>query len=370
LSISPKAPSKAWLESYLDESLVSAKAYAIDTPDVTVKLDQNESPWDWTDELKDIVLDKVKKENWNRYPSAYSDDLCDMVANYVGVKGENILLSPGSNYLCTLLLSTYSKQMTGKVIIAAPSFPLYEGHCKYDNIPYERWNLNDDLEYDVSLLPEVTSGSIIIFASPNNPVGNVLPKKTLVELMTKYPDSLFMADEAYFEYASEPYTDLLNDFGNLILIRTFSKTLGSAGLRLGYLVAAKEHIEHIKKLRLPFMLNHFTMAAAETILTNEKAQSVLQKVISESLSERKRVFDHLSKISDKGEFTPKTSEANFIMIRFHSNEKAQLVYNGLVEANILVRNISKGPGLAGCLRVTIGNKEENSLFLNAMDALV
>ena len=370
MSITFKTPDSKWLESYLEPSLVHAKAYTIDTPDVSIKLDQNESPYDWSDALKDKVLAKLKEQEWNRYPTAYAPELNKIVADYVGVGSENILLAPGSNYFCALLLSTFTKKMKGKLVIASPSFPLYEGHCRYENIPYERWPLNADLDYDRALLPELTDGSIVVFASPNNPVGNVLPRKSLELLLKENPTTLFMADEAYFEYATEPYTKLLESYSNLILIRTFSKTLGSAGIRLGYVVADAKYIAQLTKLRLPFLLNSFTLVAAETIITDKDSQIELAKTIKQTISERNRVFEKLHSLSTKGGFKPKASEANFIMVKFDSDAKCQTTYSHLIASKILVRNISKGPGLEGCLRITIGNQNENDQLLKAFTQIV
>ena len=115
-----KSPDSAWVHSFLTDSLVSAGAYAIDTPDVTIKLDQNESPWDWPDDLKQAVLDKLGSKSWNRYPSAFSPRLTELVADYIGVPKDNVLLAPGSNYLCSLLLSIFGKEAKGDIVIAQP----------------------------------------------------------------------------------------------------------------------------------------------------------------------------------------------------------------------------------------------------------
>jgi histidinol-phosphate aminotransferase len=369
MGIKIKSPDQDWVHSFLCESLIEAKAYAIDTPDVTIKLDQNESPWDWPEDLKQRVLEKLNASEWNRYPSAFAPRLCELVGEYLEVPAKNILLAPGSNYLCALVLSVFSKRIQGDIVIAQPSFPLYESHCRYEGIDYKVWPLNDDLEYDLKLLPELKPNSLVIFASPNNPVGNVLPYRDLESLLQKHPSTLFIADEAYYEFSSEPYTPLLEAHANLILMRTFSKTMGSAGLRLGYLLASETYLEQIIKLRLPFLLNHFSIVAAETILEDPKGRQVLKVRVQQSIEARDGMFERVQGLSERLGFKVRKSYANFLLLRFESGERCQKAYDHLIKDKILVRNVSKGPGLAGCLRATIGTDKENQALLDSLDRL-
>ena len=155
----PKAPDPGWLASLVTPSLVGAAPYKIDTPKVSIKLDQNESPWDLPLALKKKVVSRLIERPWNRYPPAFADDLAAKVADYAGVDAKSVLLGPGSNYLVSLALSIFSKGVAkgGKVVIARPSFPLYESHCQYEGIPYEPWTLDENLEYDVKRSEEHTS---------------------------------------------------------------------------------------------------------------------------------------------------------------------------------------------------------------------
>lgn len=371
--ISPKQPDAAWLATFLEPSLLKAAPYSIDTPDVRVKLDQNESPWDWPDEIKAKVLSRLARMPWNRYPGAFTDDLADKVAAYAGVAPGSVLLGPGSNYLVSLALSVFSKglgrgQNQGIMVCARPSFALYESHLNYEGIPYQAWPLNADLEYDVALLPELRPGSVVIFASPNNPVGNALPYTEFAKLLAAHPEVLFLADEAYFEYADRPYTDLLSQHSNVLLLRTFSKTLGAAGVRIGYILAHPALLAPLRKLRLPFLLNHFAIATAETILEDSATQAYLAKIKSNALAQRQLVDAELRRLGARDGFKVKASEANFLLLRWPDNDLALAAYHKLIRAGILVRNVMGGPGLAGCLRVTIGSEAENLALLNAMRA--
>jgi histidinol-phosphate/aromatic aminotransferase/cobyric acid decarboxylase-like protein len=203
--------------------------------------------------------------SWNQYPHPFADDVTALVAGYAQVPADGVLTGPGTNHLITLLMSTLTRAMKGKLVIARPSFPLYESHARGEGIAYETWDLDENLEYSLNKLPHMPTGSILIFASPNNPVGNVLEKKDLATLCAQHPQSLIIADEAYFEFADESYTSLLEEHSNLLLLRTCSKTLGAAGLRLGYMLGAAPLIAELKKMRLPYLLNIFTIAAHDNV---------------------------------------------------------------------------------------------------------
>jgi len=360
-----KKPDQKLLESFFLPSLMNAKEYFIDTPPVTIKLDQNESPYDWPDALKEKITSKLKDVAWNRYPSAFSGNITNLLAKYAGVPEDCLLTGPGTNYLLSLVISCLSRKIQGKVIIARPSFPLYESHCQYDGIPYEVWPLNDDLEYDLKKLPEVPKHSLIIFASPNNPVGNALSKNDLEHLLAEHPTSIFLADEAYFEFADEQYTDLLSKYSNLIILRTCSKTLGAAGIRLGYVIAHHDYISIFQKLRLPYLLNQFTLVAAEAFLTDTSLHEFVEKNVNQTKQERNNLIASLSQIAETSNFKVKDSQANFFLMKWNSQQECLDAYKQLVGEGILVRNISAGPGLEGCLRVTVGNTDENKAFLQA-----
>ncbi len=365
----PKHPPRSFVESFFAKGLLDQKPYFIDIQKVKDKLDQNESPADWPTEIKTRILADVAKMSWNQYPHPFADDVTALVAGYAQVPADCVLTGPGTNQLITLLLSTLTRAMKGKLVIARPSFPLYESHARGEGVAYETWDLDENLEYSLSKLPHMPTGSILIFASPNNPVGNVLEKKDLSTLCAQHPQSLIIADEAYFEFADESYTSLLEEHSNLLLLRTCSKTLGAAGLRLGYMLAAAPLISELKKMRLPYLLNIFTIAAARVILNPSQVHQFVGERVRETREERERVFAALNELSRKKSFHIKASQANFFLIRWSSQDKCQEVYQTLISSHsILVRNISKGPGLAGCLRISLGNREQNDRLIAAADA--
>lgn len=358
------SPEPELLDAFLLPNLRKSSAYKIDAPHVRVKLDQNETPFDWPEELKDAVLTKLKAQSWNRYPSPFTPELDYLLAEYAGVSPENILTGPGTNYILTIFLSALTRQLRGKLVIAQPSFPLYESHCRYEGVPYENWSLTSDFQYDEALLPEIPDHSLIVFASPNNPTGNVLPVAKLAKLLEKHRTSFILADEAYFEFASESYTSLLLKYPNLIIFRTCSKTLGAAGVRLGYALGSKEILEDIGKLRLPYLLNKFTIAAAEVFFKSTELQLRVGDHVREIVTERDRMIDALDAMNCE-RFRAFDSSANFFLVQLQDPSTCRAFYSGLIDEGILVRDVSRGPKLESCLRVTVGLPNENDQFLEA-----
>ena len=367
--IIPKDPSDAWLENYFAESLLQAPAYAIATPDVAVKLDQNESPWDWPADLKEKICAELQGKSWNRYPEAMGQSLLLALSNYAGVPEDCLLTSPGSNVMIPLILEALGRHSPGKIVIAQPCFGLFESHCNYAGMAYEVWPLDEDFEYSLATLPDLPDHSLLIFASPNNPTGTVLKAKDFKILLQKYPNVMFLADEAYFEFNDEPYAELLQDHGNVMILRTMSKTMGAAGVRLGYLMAAATVIRQLKKLRLPFMLNYFGLVAAETVLTDTALQKFVKQNVENAVSERQRMFAALQEISSRGHYRVIPSQANFVLVQWQEQKNCLHYYESLIEHGVLVRNMSKQPRLSGCLRVSVGTADENTRLLSAFVAI-
>lgn len=368
-----QSPDTDWLSQYFRPSLLASEEYQIKiVSDVKVKLDQNESPWDLPGELKEKVLSRVKSKPWNRYPTPFAEHLTKQIADYIRVNPDNILTGPGSNLLIAILMEAMVTQLKGSLILPQPSFFLYTVWCQNLGISPKIWQLDENLQYDLETIPLSSgdSNSMVIVASPNNPTGTSLSSEKLDVLLTRYPDTLFVADQAYCEFADDDYVPLLAKHSNLIIVRTFSKTMGSAGVRFGFLVSSSELIRQLIKQRLPYLLNHFTVEAAMTLLQDDEAGRFLKGNIEKTRKERVRVYDALTSIVKDKEIQVVPSQANFHLLRWASNEESRAVYHKLIDHGILIRDVSKGAGLEGCLRVSLGTVEENDAFLAAFKEIV
>ena len=359
--ITAKAPKTKWLESFFERGLLAGSAYQLEKQSKACKLDQNESPFDWPQTVKEAVCQKLLSCQWNRYPEAYAKELEELIAHYSKVTKEHVLLSPGSNVLISLILTYLSPKVEDKIVTLSPSFPLFAEHLIKTGKEIFLWQLRKkDFSFDIDRITiSSQKRSLIIFASPNNPTGSSLATKDLETLLCRYPNSYVIADEAYFEFTKESYLELLENYDNLIILRTFSKTLSSAGIRLGYMLASRELCFQLRKSLLPFMLNHFAIIAGSEALKNPEMKKFMTKHISFIKKTRAHIFDKLSAKNLQKYFEVFPSEANFLLLRWPTNEESFKVHEELQKESLLLRNIGKGPGLNGCLRLSFGTEDEN-----------
>lgn len=363
-----KEPGQDFHSLFFHEDLLGAKAYSLDPNLGEIKLDQNESPFDWDENLKREILETLVKEPWNTYPQDYPRELKKLLADYNSVLPENVVLSPGSNYHITVLLNLFAAKGGNDLVITRPSFPLFEGHCRYHKIPYKVWPLNKALNYDISLLPALKDGSVVFFASPNNPVGNVLPQEDLVKLLEKYPKCYFVADEAYWEFLEENNASLLEKFSNLVIVRTFSKAMSSAGVRLSYVLASKAFCEELSKVTLPFLVNKFTVVAATAALKSKPFMEKVWSGVLFTIKERNRIYESLKAgLGLDTKVFVLNSEANFISLMFEREALLKRCGEVLLEEGIVARNVSN-PSLKNTLRISVGKEEENSKLISCLIA--
>ncbi len=358
----------SWFEQFLSPSLFRAPSYGVaEGTDATIKLDQNEVPFDWPQELKEKILASAQQESWNRYDAhPFGEDVKKLLAEYFAVNPDMIILGPGSNYLITLAISALAKHGI-PVIVARPSFQLFELHCRYDDISYEPWELTDDLQYNLNSLPKLQAKQLLVLASPNNPTGNAIRRKNLEYILQKNPDSLVILDCAYEEFTDEPLSDLVHIHKNLLVLRTFSKALASPFVRLGTLVAHPEFIKHLEKLRPPYITNVFSHMCAKMLLSDKETMKIFAKNTEFLKKERVKVFAKLQQnLASIADVIP--SQGNFHCVRFHTQENCNEFYQFLKSKKILVRDVSRGSGLNGCLRITLGTEFENTSLLNAAKA--
>lgn len=365
-SIIIKMPDQIWINSYIPSQFLASQPYHLDRIEARYKLDQNESPFEWPLPLKERVLERLKNLPWNRYPQDYCSDLEDQIAAHAGVAAQSIILGPGSNSLIASIMQVLCSSLKGKLVIADPSFPLYREVARNMGVKAQLWELDDNLEYDPKTLDHLPEGSLIIFASPNNPVGNHLKRSDFEELLKKHPRSLFLADEAYFEFTGEPYTSLLENYSNFISLRTFSKTLAGAALRLGYAIAHPSIIYHLRKVVLPYLINPFTLAAAQCLLEDQAFQAQIRKNTESIIKERNRVYQKISELRYVHVYP---SYANFLLIRWPDSQSLAQAKELFKQKSILLRDVSAHPRMSNCLRLTIGSPEENQAVLDALKVI-
>ncbi len=350
------------LSKFLAPTLMDAPCYKLLKTDCEIKLDQNESPFDWPEEVKEKTLHNLKSEPWQKYPEPFDESLNQKLASYVGVQPEQIITGAGSNYLITILMNCLCRHLRGKAIIAEPSFPLYALHARYESMSYEIWP-QENFEYDISNLPVIPDHSVIIFASPNNPAGNVLKSEDLEQLLNEHPTSIIVADEAYYEFNDDSYIELFKKHQNLIIMRTLSKTLSSAAIRFGYILCHEDIKNQLLKMRLPFILNKFTLASIHALLDSPKAMKTMLTNAKKLVEWREKLHQELVELSKEHPFKTYPSKANFLLLQLSDNLQKTMLHSHLIENSIIVRDVSKGRGLEGCLRISISTPHANEKLL-------
>jgi histidinol-phosphate aminotransferase len=315
-----------------------------------ILLNSNENPYQPSEEVKKSYIESVDKIN--RYPDPSYIELKKGISEYLGVGIENIALGCGSSELisrvCDILLDELDK-----VAIPMPSYSLYLTYAMLRNasilLPvYERYSLDPDFF-------EKEKPKLSIICSPNNPTGNTVERK-IAERIAETSEYLLI-DEAYVEFSEKSLLNLVYEFDNVIVLRSFSKFFGLAGLRIGYAIANKEIAEALEKVRLPFAIPTPGVAAAVAALRSLDYYLELKRKIVE---ERERVFRELIRLG----FEVYPSEANFILFRTEKDLFGKLLQHGVV-----VRNLSGLMGLDGnFIRMTIGRREENDRVLEILES--
>jgi histidinol-phosphate aminotransferase len=202
-----------------------------------------------------------------------------------------------------------------------------------------------------------------IVTSPNNPTGNVIGF-SFIKRMCEASDALVMVDEAYFEFSRYTARILLDDYENLVILRTFSKAFSLAGVRVGYLLGNERVLREFKKVRQPYSVDAVSQAIARVVYEN---RTQFEKGIDQIISERGRVFDALSAMED---VEPFPSESNYILLRLAADIVASDIWRALLDRGILIRDFSHSKRLENCLRVSIGTPEENTRFLAELEDIL
>ncbi|MDR0306595.1 MAG: histidinol-phosphate transaminase [Chitinispirillales bacterium] len=338
--------------SLINSSVRGLSPYHLTAEDCGIKLNQNENPSDWPQEIKREAARFCLDRPWNRYPNFIPESLKTDLANYVGVDAGNVIVGNGSNEMLLVLLLAFASKAKSAVI-CSPTFTvyklLYEGTgCRTVTV-----GLNENLEYDVAAIKKAAQdnpGSILIICSPNNPVGNTISEEDFKSILDVHT-GLCILDQAYVEFGGFDGVKLLPRYPNLIITRTFSKAMAGAGLRLGYMIGGSEMIAEINKIKLPYNINFFTEYTASLILNNKEWMKASADFIIE---ERDQLNTFLSSMPFTNVYK---SAANFILVRLGRKKE---LFEHLKKDSILVRDVSSYYLLDGCLRISIGTKEENA----------
>ncbi|MBW3628948.1 MAG: histidinol-phosphate transaminase [Gemmatimonadetes bacterium] len=342
-------------------------AYTLKHYQPRIKLNQNESPYDVPAELKRRIQARLADRPWNRYPPFVAKDFISAVSETHGWPMEGVLVANGSNELIQAVLAVVVRPGLS-VVIPEPTFTLYRLMTEVGGGDVVSVPLREDLRFDVDAIvaaARASSAAVIVLCTPNNPTGSALSVEEILRVHDS-TDALVLLDQAYVEFGGGDAIPLLEGRPRLIVLRTFSKAMALAGLRAGYLLGHPAVVEQVNKAKLPYNINFFTESVAAELL---RERALLQPHVDEMRAERDRVFERLSTMRGIRAFP---SEANFILFRVEATGlDHDAVFDRLLDDHgVLVRDVSKYPMLAGCLRVNAGTPEENDTFLAGMSAIL
>ena len=334
-------------------------AYTLPAYRAETKINQNENPWDMPDEIKQEVHGRLRNRAWSRYPDFVPSTLLDRLAAHAGWSPEGTLAGNGSNELIqATLMVTVGKG--SRVVIPEPTFTLYRQIVTVLGGEVLSVPLTEEFQFDTAAIHERIAGGradVLILCSPNNPTGCRIADDELIRLAKDF-SGIVVVDEAYHEFSGRTVVPLLAELPNLIVLRTFSKALAMAGLRVGYLLTSPALAREVHKATLPYNLNFFSATAAEVAC---EKYDLLTPRIQKIVSERERLSLALRSLDG---IEPVPSTANFMIAKTPIPPRS--LFEQMLAHDILIRDVSKYPMLGQYFRVSVGLPEENDRLVSAL----
>ncbi|SFF03725.1 histidinol-phosphate transaminase [Sunxiuqinia elliptica] len=319
------------------------------TGEAMVFLDANENPFN---------------APYNRYPDPLQRELKVAISKQKSCEADQIFLGNGSDEPIDLLFRAFCEPGKDNIVTIDPTYGMYQVAADINNIEVRKVKLNDNYGFSAEALLEKTDKhtKLIFVCSPNNPTGNLLDNKELIKLIQTF-EGLVILDEAYIDFA--PGASLLpklSHYENLVILQTFSKAWGMAGIRLGMAFANPEIIRVFNKIKYPYNINMLTQQKALELIEQEADKNQWVELL---IQERKALEEKLSKLPFVVKVFP--SDANFLLVKMYD---ARGIYDFLVENGIIVRDRSKVVLCDDSLRITVGSPEENQILLDKLNELL
>ena len=336
------------------QSVKELQPYVVNPIVCSVKLDANEGNKDL---FKDLLKDIKEDFYLNVYPDDNYTELKKAIVDYIGCKEENISVGNGSSELLDLCVKTFVD--TDELILSLdPTFSMYSIYAKIVNSKYMGAGEGNDFTIDVDNVIKAikeNNPKLTIICNPNNPTGTVIKKEDVLRIV-KSTDNIVIADEAYMEFSDESVVDEIENYDNLIVVKTMSKAFSMAGIRTGYLIANKELVQTIEKVRPPYNLNSISAFLATKALQQKEKMFDYVKALK---NQRQKIYNGLLNMGVK----VYESGANFIFFK----SEIENLEEKLIKDDILIRKF--GGKLDNYYRVTVGTEEENEAFLERMKKL-
>ncbi len=350
------------IKSVIKEEVLAHKAYPIENVLAPVKLDANENPSPLPESLRVEFANRIAEISLNRYPEAGSPQLVRRFAESFGVTEEQVIIGNGSDELFQILCSAVARP-GAEVMIPTPTFAMFRitpvnAGCRVVEVP-----LDGEFDLDVAAMSERIKAhppALSFLAWPNNPTGKCFSRDR-IEAILEISPGIVVVDEAYHNFYGQTFLPLLGKYDNLVILRTLSK-VGFAAARVGVLVGSPELVYELNKVRLPYNLSALAQAAAGFYLDYE---GIFLKQAEEIRLWREELYSALLAIDG---IHPRPSDANFIF--FSCDFDSDRIYRKLLAAGVLIKNFNIRGKTDDCMRVTVGNPEENGIFIKELKKII
>jgi len=300
------------------------------------------------------VLEKEAGRDLAPYPAPMHDELRGALAVQSGLDAGEILVGAGADELIDVAVRAFANP-GDPVTVAVPSFELYAFCARVEQARLVEVPLNPGFALDADALLRAEA-KVTFVASPNNPTGNAHAAPALERLIRGSP-GIVVLDEAYAEYCGQDFLKRVREFPNLVVLRTFSKAHGLAGIRVGYAAARREVIERLARVKLPFTVGSLSERIALEALSETDHVRKSRDLVT---AEKPWLAERLSALG----LHPYPTDANFMLVRVGPRSEALVKH--LAGRGIVVRSVGPGRGLDGCFRTTIGQREHNERLVGAI----
>ncbi len=313
-----------------------------------VYLDANENPY---------------PSPYNRYPDPLQNNVKEKLAVLKGVTPDQIFLGNGSDEAIDLLIRAFCEPYHDSILITDPTYGMYAVCAEVNGVNVQQVLLTPDFDLDLDAFPKTFDATtkILFLCSPNNPTGNLLGRDKILEVLKRFY-GLVVIDEAYIDFAnSKSFVNELSKYPHLVVLQTFSKAWGLAGLRLGTCFASPEIINVLNKIKYPYNVNIRTQDLAIDALENAYKKDIW---VDEILTQRDKLVKAIKSLKIVDKVYP--TDANFILVRV---KDAAGTYQYLMDNKIIVRDRSRVTLCYNCIRITVGTPEENEKLVEALKNL-
>ncbi|MDO9634965.1 MAG: histidinol-phosphate transaminase [Paludibacter sp.] len=316
--------------------------------EASVYLDANENPYN---------------APFNRYPDPLQWKVKEAISEIKQVPVENIFLGNGSDEPIDLLYRAFCEPRIDNVVAMEPTYGMYKVSANINDIEYRKVLLHEDFDFkaDEMLQAADEDTKLMWLCSPNNPTGNSLNQEEIVKLLKSFK-GIVVLDEAYIDFSSKSgFAKKLLEFPNLVILQTFSKAWGSAAIRLGMAFASVEIVQVLNKIKYPYNINILTQKQALKALQEKEQVSNWVQTLT---TERAWLIEELKKLNIIKHIYP--TDANFVLVKV---DDANAVYQYLVNKSIIVRNRNTVSLCLGCIRITVGTREENAILIENLKGI-